>query len=60
VKTDDLDATIASLNKMLEKAETTKDKLAITDRLLKCYGMRYKHTDKGTGTKFADLVQLTE
>jgi hypothetical protein len=60
VKTDDLDATIASLNSMLESAESTKDKLAITDRLLKCYGLRYKHAEKGTGAKFSELPPSTD
>lgn len=55
MSTDDLDATIHLLNLMLEKAETTKDKLAVTDRLLKCHAMKLKFTDTGKGGKFAAL-----
>jgi hypothetical protein len=55
VKTDDLDATIKLLNDMLQGAETVKDKLAITDRLLKCHSLKYKHSDEGKGGKFAAL-----
>jgi hypothetical protein len=57
VKTDDLDATIALLNTMLEAAKSTKEKLSITDRLLKCYSLRYKHEDTGKGGKFSELGQ---
>lgn len=53
--TEALDATIALLNEMLEKAESTKDKLAVTDRLLKCHSMKLKFTDQGLGGKFASL-----
>jgi hypothetical protein len=56
VKTDDLDATIALLNTMLEAAKSTKEKLSITDRLLKCYGLKAKFSDEGKGGKFADLT----
>lgn len=50
-----LDATIQLLNEMLEKAESIKDKLSITDRLLKCHSMKLKFTDQGMGGKFASL-----
>lgn len=55
MKTDDLDATIKLLNDMLATAESIKDKLAITDRLLKVHSLKYKHSDEGKGGKFADL-----
>jgi hypothetical protein len=57
VKTDDLDATIKLLNDMLKQAETIKDKLAITDRLLKSHSMKLKFTDEGKGGKFSELTQ---
>lgn len=55
MKTDDLDATIKLLNSMLESAESVKEKLAITDRLLRCHSMKLKFTDEGKGGKFHDL-----
>lgn len=57
--TDALDDTIKLLNEMLEKADTVKDKLAITDRLLKCHAMKLKFTNDGKGGKFAALETPT-
>lgn len=55
-KTADLDATIELLNGMLQKKNVgAKDKLAITDRLLKAYALKYRHDSKGQGGKFASL-----
>jgi hypothetical protein len=53
--TTDLDATIKLLNGMLEKAESLKDKLAVTDRLQKFYALRLKHSAEGKGGKFSSL-----
>lgn len=57
MNTVDLDATIKLLNEMLQSAESVKDKLAITDRLLKCHSMKLKFTDEGKGGKFSELTQ---
>ena len=53
--TTDLDATITLLNDMLAKAKVAKEKLAITDRLLRAYSLKYKHTPEGKGGKFTEL-----
>jgi hypothetical protein len=58
--TDDLDKTIELLNDMLQVAESIKDKLAITDRLLKCHVMKLKFTDEGKGGKFSSLDKPVE
>lgn len=55
MNTSDLDATINLLNEMLQAAKSVKDKLAITDRLLKCHSLKYKHSDEGKGGKFSEL-----
>ncbi len=57
--TPDLDKTIDNLNSWLQQAEAYKEKLAITDRLLKAYALKYKHTDDGKGGKFANLDKGT-
>ena len=54
-ETADLDKTIELLNGMLAAATGIKEKLGITDRLLKCYAMKLKHSDSGKGGKFTDL-----
>jgi len=55
--TTDLDKTIESLNKWLTDAKNAsyKERMAITDRLLKALALKYKHTDEGKGGKFANL-----
>jgi hypothetical protein len=51
--TTDLDETIADLKNLLSKAKSTRDKLSITDRLLKVYGLKYKHESGSKGSRFA-------
>lgn len=59
--TQDLDATIALLKTWLEEASkpdaksTYKERMAISDRLLKALALKYKHTDDGKGSKFGNL-----
>jgi hypothetical protein len=61
---EDLDATIVLLKKWLmdasaeknkDKAISFKEKLQITDRLLKALALKYKNTDDGKGAKFGNL-----
>lgn len=56
-KTLDIDKTIDLLNGMLEKAESLKEKLSVTDRLARFYALKYKHSDEGKGGKFAPQEQ---
>ena len=60
MKTEGLDKTIELLNGMLESAKDTKEKLQITDRLLRCYSLQLKHADDGKGGKFAELESPTQ
>ena len=60
---EDLDATIMMLKKWLADAGTKenkdkisfKERLQITDRLLKALALKYKNTDDGKGSKFGSL-----
>ncbi len=52
-KTADLDKTISLLNEQLAKAKPLKDRMAITDRLLRAYSLKLKYDDAGKGGKFA-------
>jgi len=51
-KTEDLDKTISTLNDWLAEAKNPKDRLAITDRLIRALSLKYKHSDEGKGGKF--------
>lgn len=51
-KTADLDQTIATLQGYLETEKTAKGRLAVTDRLLRAFALKYKHSDDGKGGKF--------
>lgn len=55
VSSDPLDDTIRLLNEMLEQSDNVKEKLAITDRLLRAHAMKLKFTNEGKGGKFASL-----
>ena len=55
--TDAIDDTIRLLNEMLAQSETTKEKLSITDRLLRAHAMKLKFTNEGKGGKFAALEE---
>jgi hypothetical protein len=59
-KTADLDRTIELLNGMLSSAESVKEKLQITDRLLRAHGLKYKHDSEGKGAKFGALEKGTD
>lgn len=59
-KTPDIDATIVTLNGMLETAKSTREKISIIDRLAKLMALKYKFdSDKGTGRKFSELPEAT-
>jgi hypothetical protein len=58
-RTADLDKTIELLNTMLEQAQTLKEKLSVTDRLARFYGLKYKHSDEGRGGKFAPQTETS-
>jgi hypothetical protein len=55
-KTADLDETITLVNKMLSECDDRKDKLAIMDRLIRLFSLKYKYSDEGKGGKFQPLA----
>jgi hypothetical protein len=56
-KTEDLDATISALQQWLAAAQDHKERLQITDRLIRALSLKYKVTDEGKGTKFGAPAQ---
>jgi hypothetical protein len=52
-KTDAIDETIRMLNGYLAKAKTLKDRMAITDRIIRATALKLKHDETGKGGKFA-------
>jgi hypothetical protein len=56
-KTADLDQTITLVNKMLSECDDRKDKLAIMDRLIRLFGLKYRYSDQGKGGKFSPLPE---
>jgi hypothetical protein len=45
---------------MLEKSDNLKEKLAITDRIIRCQSLKLKFTNAGKGGKFAALNETKE
>jgi hypothetical protein len=58
-KTDAIDETIRMLNLLLAKPKLSlKDKMAITDRIIRATALKLKHDDTGKGGKFAATPAL--
>ena len=57
-KTAALDETIEMLNKQLAKAKLLKDRMAISDRLIRCHSLKLKYDDAGKGGKFSTPVPV--
>lgn len=57
--TDQLDKAIGLLNRWLENEQDPKQRLQITDRLLKALAMKYKMSDPGKGSKFGNVKKGT-
>ena len=55
-KTDAIDETIRMLNGYLAKAKTLKDRMAITDRIIRATALKLKHDETGKGGKFAAVT----